>query len=104
MGADSFRITHSRGKTAKEAFAAAREEAQYEHGHGGYSGTIAEKHSFTVIPLPKDTDPMLEVERLIDEDDERIQDKWGPAGCIDLGKDPVHPALRRYLFFGWASS
>ncbi len=36
-------------------------------------------------------------EFLINEDDSRIADKWGPAGCISLDKN-------EYLFFGWASS
>ena len=37
--------------------------------------------------------------------DERIDDKWGPAGCIDM--DPKLTGKRkpkRFLFFGWASS
>jgi hypothetical protein len=42
MGAANFE-TVSSGKTAKEAFSRAVERAQYEYGHGGYSGTIAEK-------------------------------------------------------------
>ena len=41
MGACEFGTT-SEGATAKEAFKRAVEDAQYEHGHGGYSGTIAE--------------------------------------------------------------
>ena len=42
----------SHGKTAKEAFHRAVEQAQYEYGHGGYTGTIAEKCDFTVFDLP----------------------------------------------------
>lgn len=110
MGADSFRnVAH--GKTAKEAFNSAVEHAAWEHGHGGYSGTIAEKSSFTVIakadPLQIGVDPMTAKDRLeqayalsdklMDSRDPRIIDKWGRAGCIDVGEGT-------YLFFGWASS
>ena len=54
MGATTF-ITVGWGRGAREAFNAAVEHAQYEHGHGGYSGTIAEKHSFTLYHPPKGT-------------------------------------------------
>lgn len=48
MGSTTF-YTLAHGKTPNDAFRAAREQACYEHGHGGYSGTIAEKDGFTVI-------------------------------------------------------
>lgn len=32
-----------------------REEAQYDHGHSGYSGTIAESPGLTIISLPYNT-------------------------------------------------
>ncbi len=96
MGADSF-IHKASGKNAREAFSAAVEDAAYWHGHGGYTGTIAEKSSFVMIDCPDDVDPEEYAEKLMDEDDHRIDDKWGPAGCIDLGEG-------QYLFFGWASS
>jgi hypothetical protein len=52
MGASEF-STYAFGKNAGDAFSAAVSEAQYQHGHGGYSGTIAEKHNFHgVIELP----------------------------------------------------
>ena len=96
MGGDTFFIKAS-GKTAKEAFQSAVHQAQYEHGHGGYSGTIAEKHSFCMIPLPQGKDHNEYAEYLIDIGDSRIRDKWGDAGCFDLGDG-------KYYFFGWASS
>ena len=43
MGASTF-LTRATGKTAREAFASATSDARYEHGHGGYTGTIAEKN------------------------------------------------------------
>jgi hypothetical protein len=52
MGANSF-STAAFGKTPREAFNAAQERARYEHGHSGYSGTIAEKYDFVQVALPK---------------------------------------------------
>ena len=51
MGACDFGV-RAKGKTAKEAFNNAVEEAQYESGHGGYTGTIAEKHAFNLMAEP----------------------------------------------------
>lgn len=51
MGASLFE-SHGLGKDAKAAFSAAVANAQYEYGHGGYSGTIAEKHEFVLFTLP----------------------------------------------------
>lgn len=96
MGAEEFDAT-AKGRTAEAAFKRAVEDAQYEHGHGGYSGTVAEKRSFVVIDVPEGQDPRAFADELLRKDDPRIQDKWGPAGCVKLGKD-------EWLFFGWASS
>lgn len=54
MGAADYRST-AFGKTAQAAFSAAVEQAQHEHGHGGYTGTIAEKngYGFIQVDLPK---------------------------------------------------
>lgn len=104
MGAYTFQV-HANGRTAHEAFDAARDQALYERGHGGYTGTIAEKDSFVMISLPACVDPEVHAQHLIDTSDPRIDDKWGPAGCIDCGLvDDRDPHLRRFLFFGWASS
>ena len=95
MGADVFMITAT-GVSARDAFIGAVREAQYECGHGGYTGTIAEKSSYKVISLKEGCEPYEYAEELIDNCDRRIDDKWGPAGCFDLGGG-------RYFFFGWAS-
>lgn len=96
MGANVFMIT-AKGGDAREAFISAVREAQYECGHGGYTGTIAEKDNFNVIALKEGLEPREYADKLIDDCDPRIDDKWGPAGCFDLGGG-------RYFFFGWASS
>lgn len=96
MGAQVF-FTTGEGKNATEAFSNAVHNAKYMHGHGGYTGTIAEKHSFVEIDLPNGCDPREFAGKLIDDGDRRVDDKWGPAGCIKLRDDA-------WLFFGWASS
>lgn len=96
MGADTF-IQAAKGKTAQEAFASAVAEAQYQHGHGGYTGTLAQKHDFVQIAVPADKEPRAFAGELIEASDPRIDDKWGPAGCIALSDG-------LWLFFGWASS
>ena len=137
MGAEEFFQVEA-GKDAREAFNRAVEQAQWEHGHGGYSGTLAEKGSFIELRVPSGvepatfanmvsaywpgsdgsfTDPSPEscggtwnqklnatFTELSDTDKnavrkayQAIQDKWGPAGCIDLGDG-------RFAFLGWASS
>ena len=96
MGACDFE-TVGYGKTASEAFRNAVEDAQYQHGHGGYSGTIAEKHSFKEVSVPADKDYNDVVNELMDDDDSFVQDKWGDAGCVKIEDG-------KYKFFGWASS
>lgn len=96
MGATSF-FHSATGKTAAEAFNVARDEAAYDHGHAGYTGTVTEKINFVMIPLPKGKTADQYANELIDEGDDRIDDKWGPAGCIQVSEG-------QFLFFGWASS
>lgn len=102
MGAEQF-FTYASGKDAREAFSRAVQEARYEHGHGGYTGTIAEKHSFTIIECPKGISAGDYAQQLLDDCDSRVDDKWGPAGCIEI-LPSRSPRNRTFLFFGWASS
>jgi hypothetical protein len=132
MGACDFNC-YAEGRSPREAFNNAVQQARYDYGHSGYTGTIAEKESFVLIEdtsedviklardelaLPQDErclndndlkdiifnladnpgDKEVIIKALRDLDDERIADKWGPAGCIkdENGKG--------YFFFGWASS
>jgi hypothetical protein len=96
MGATTFGVRVIRAQTAQAAFKAARQSAQYERGHGGYTGTIAEKTDFIMVMCPVGTDPIDYANELIENRDRRIDDKWGPAGCIACGPG-------EYYFFGWAS-
>lgn len=102
MGASSFRITAS-GKNAKDAFKAAVDEARHEHGHGRYTGTIAEKSSFVSVTLAPGASWSAAADKMLDENDRRIADKWGPCGCITVGPDPDIPGNTIFCFFGNAS-
>lgn len=95
MGANTFMNTGD-GKTAKEAFSALVEQSRHEDGHS-YSGCIGMKSSFVMITVPDGITPRDHADRLLDEDDRRIVDTDGPAGCVSVGEG-------RWLFFGWARS
>jgi hypothetical protein len=112
MGAVPF-MNVSTGTTPEEAFGSAVQQARYEDGHGGYSGTIAEKHSIVVIKhpshlggttLPTSAEVKAFANKLIEDNDERIDSKWGPAGCIEFQPARDTKGMRCFLFFGWASS
>lgn len=51
MGANQF-MDVGVGKTVAEAFSEAVRQAAYDHGHSGYTGTIAEKPGYVLIPRP----------------------------------------------------
>jgi hypothetical protein len=51
MGATTFQTTAT-GKDASEAYKNAVDEAYYWNGHGGYSGTIAEKDGYDLWAIP----------------------------------------------------
>jgi hypothetical protein len=92
------------GRTPAVAFKKAVEEAAWDSGHSGYTGTIAEKDSYTLIPVPPEWKGKEEqyADKLIQDGDDRIDDKWGPAGCLELPRKDGEP--RCFLFFGFASS
>lgn len=96
MGSEQFQTT-SIGKTARIAFRNAVKQAQYDHGHSGYTGTIAEKEEFEEISVPEGVDVYDFVNKLFEERDSRIDDKCGPSGCVKV-------KAGEYYFFGWASS
>tara|TARA_R110000772_G_C13310282_1_gene440305 strand:+ start:36246 stop:36536 length:291 start_codon:yes stop_codon:yes gene_type:complete len=94
MGACTFIIVQG-GGSAEEAFNSAVEEAHYEHGHSGYSGSIAEKRSFVTVKIPENMTGDDFIERELGDDDSQFSSKSGPAGCIEL-------STGRFAFFGWA--
>lgn len=118
MGATTFEQV-GKGKTVKLAFEAAREQALWEYGHRGYTGSLAEKDGYIVVVPPKGVTAeqvRIAIYRAHSEDgvnypdrpdwapdasvwDSLVQaynDKWGPCLAIDAGDD-------EWLFCGWAS-
>jgi hypothetical protein len=119
-------------KSAREAFGKLVDDAQFQHGHGGYTGTIAEKNDFVTIELPdglSEDDAIDYISRSVDPPDQHkdwierwalvYDDKWGPALCIEGGKvqqaQKADQQVQRtgkapgegmcfYTFFGLASS
>ena len=114
MGAEQF-VEFGSGKTMQDAFEKVREQALWEFGHGGYSGTIAEKGSVREIKM-KIPQAMIDARDgdLISAADDFAyylmdigiedpspnhwwDDKWGPCAGFHVKDD-------MYCFFGWASS
>ena len=97
MGACTF-VTVSSGRDADSAFDKALNDATWEHGYAGYTGTIAEKDCFVMCGSASSLqEAHAKANQLLDGDDSRISDKWGPAGCISV------TGSNEYVFFGWAS-
>ena len=109
MGADTFFVRVPGAFSLNQAFDKAVGNARYEHGHGGYTGTIAEKINVVEITPPPGVEArayaraLVEGERADDmpkykfgADSAAIDNKWGPAGAIKIPDG--------WIFFGWASS
>lgn len=79
-------VNQSSKGTMIEAYRELVEKAEWDYGHSGYSGTIAESSG---VVLAKGSEPMtlLEAEALADEMlrnyDDQIE-KWGPAVAIPV--------------------
>lgn len=115
MGSQDFFIKKKgQYKNAQEAFIEAVEDAQYEHGHGGYSGTIAEKSSFRMVEVPNRTDPYKFASECAENSEDKFwDDKWGDAGCVEVKGTWLQKErgerykgkrnFKVFYFFGWAS-
>jgi hypothetical protein len=110
MGADSF-YNQVKGANASKLFSGEVQNAKYEHGNGGYTGTIAEKSGYTMSRKPKGVKAESWYNRVedFDSDDKTqkhyhelkhdynvLEDKWGDALCI--------PITGGFIFCGCASS
>jgi hypothetical protein len=93
MGAETFSTTAT-GPAPQAAFNDAVRSACWESGNGGYTGTIAEKHDFTIIDRTVRflDQARKEASRLLHDDDPRISDKWGPAGALPYYDPPTASA------------
>ena len=122
MGASEY-MNVGKGKTAKVAFDKVAENARWNHGHGGYSGTIAEKYSMVEFQRPKGMRRATVIQavralgRICKDDDgnaqtDKVQAKYPKlriAAMFEVYDDKTAPALAielrkgEYLFAGWAS-
>ncbi|MEU3399368.1 hypothetical protein [Streptomyces filamentosus] len=87
MGSEYF-TAYGDGADAERAFNDVTSAARYEYGHGGYTGTIAEKHAFEIVtrtPMTESDAENYAAELL--EGDHPLNDKWGPAGAIPVLTD-----------------
>lgn len=95
MGADPY-ATYAYHEDLKTAFWSAVEECLYANGHGGYTGTLAEKDAVTDLGVVADneSEAMEWAEDLMGSDwsgrtdipgyDKYQHDKWGPANAIKI--------------------
>ena len=79
MGACNFSVL-AVGQDARQAFYRAVADAQWEYGHGGYTGTIAEKGDYVVLKPPKDMDPVLFAQMVQSYWPGRPKSEWCPEG------------------------
>jgi hypothetical protein len=94
MGGEAF-SNYAIGDDLQETFKKVRDQALYDHGHAGYSGTIAEKGE-VVLRSTVDTREMAE---MFAEHDMDKNEKWGPAFAVKITSEP-----KAFIFYGWASS
>lgn len=100
MGGTTFE-TIGKGTDAKAVFASLRDQAQDEDGHGGYTGTIAEKPGFKVI---RQTAMTRKEAQVVAEAEMDKNEKWGPAFAIPIcAEGDVSKKVLGWMFFGWAS-
>ena len=94
MGATTFTARAS-GTTVGEAFRYAVEQAYYWHGHGGYTGTIAEKNEYVeyeLPPLPAITDD--DVPAWMSDIVQRYSNALGSDPAYDT-EDSEYPVYRQ---------
>lgn len=80
-GSDFTDFMH--GSDPRRCFIEAQKDAQYEYGSGGYTGTIAEKHSYQIVSRT----PMTEEQARSFMNDYGYKDKWGPAFAIPVAEE-----------------
>jgi len=121
MGATTFETT-GKGKTVGEAFQNARDQALWDYGHRGYTGSLAEKDDYVETVLPDGVEVDEFIGALMDGlhmwsvGDEPLEgkvpdwappnwevlvevydSKWGPCVAIKTAPD-------EWTFCGWAST
>lgn len=102
MGACNYYNDIKTDKDVGAAFAEVVEQAEYEHGHGGYSGTIAEKggDGYILIDLPAGVDGPHDFERVLAELSYSLTDNgndFDPAKLDGLEKQLVDTVPKQTL-------
>lgn len=97
MGGCNFE-QFQRGSDLKEAFSKAHDAAAWEHGHGGYSGSLAEKPG--AVLRSNSVYTLAEAQEFAQRD-YRDNDKWGDAYAVRVSDPKIGDG---FLFYGWASS
>lgn len=114
MGAEQYftKIKVSKDTTDEDAFREASDNAKYENGHTGYTGTIAEKNNSITVHRARNAENANRlVNGLMDGWDTDIpiyrteltqmfDDKWGSGGAV---RYPIDDTTDEIIFFGWAS-
>jgi len=102
MGGTQFSVIAELVGTIEATFQSLKEQAAWEYGHAGYTGTIAEKtcwKRYAVVPDLKAAKRLVAEFFQKNQYEEEIGSKWGPAGVIEF-KETGKTML---FFFGWAS-
>jgi hypothetical protein len=86
-GADSFQES-GRGSNPKSIFNDLVQDAKYEYGSGGYTGTLAEKGG-AGFKIMSQTPMSSQAAREFIADTIDRADKWGPAFAIPYGREKV---------------
>ena len=125
MGATPFMDCVRDVTDVQTAYSTAVEQALWEHGHGGYTGTIAEKSGFIEFKMPdgitaeqvidaienpkitkslngyEHYEPSEELIQIFGSDANNVyrtyDDKWGPAVALKWKEG------NGWVFMGWAS-
>lgn len=114
MGATTFQteIKVDKKTSDQDAFRDARSRAQNDHGHAGYTGTLAEKNSFVLLArVSSQKNALLICEEILHRNETGVttyreeasaitDDKWGPAAAL---RYPIDAKTDGVLFFGFAS-
>lgn len=102
MGGEYFEV-YAAGTDPEALFAALVEKAFYDHGHGGYTGTICEKPGFDIVSevaMPKKWSEAW----AWNYEQDNPNGKWGNAYAVPVCHSDERQEVIGYLFFGVASS
>jgi len=93
MGATSFENEYRGPLDMKEAYREVKDQALYDHGHSGYSGTIAETPGVIIdpaTPLPVDIDVAEKRAQFWEREDggQPTPQKWEAAWAVPLKPIP----------------